>query len=106
MYFRDSVVHISKDTIYYGSGSLVNGFIVLDIDYDMLTSTNESCFSFITSSNSENDDVNIWHARLGHIGQDRMNRLAKEGLLGQLYKVELPIYEHCLVGKTVRKPFE
>ena len=34
-----------------------------------------------------------------------MNRLAKEGILGQLYKVELPIYEHCLAGKTTRKPF-
>ena len=34
-----------------------------------------------------------------------MNRLAKEGLLGNLKKVELSACEHCLVGKTTRKPF-
>ena len=47
----------------------------------------------------------LWHARLGHIGQDRLNRLARAGLLGSLAKVELPTCEHCLVGKATRLPF-
>ena len=47
----------------------------------------------------------VWHARLSHIGQSRMNRLAKERLLGTLDKIELSTCEHCLVGKTTRKPF-
>ena len=34
-----------------------------------------------------------------------MNRLVKEGLLDSIEKVNLPICEHCLVGKTTRKPF-
>jgi hypothetical protein len=46
-----------------------------------------------------------WHARLGHIGQDRMTRLAREGLLGPLAKVNLPTLEHCLARKSTRKPF-
>uniref|UniRef100_A0A2N9HQ47 Integrase catalytic domain-containing protein n=1 Tax=Fagus sylvatica TaxID=28930 RepID=A0A2N9HQ47_FAGSY len=46
-----------------------------------------------------------WHARLGHIGKDRMARLAREGLLGPLAKVDLPICEPCLAGKACRKPF-
>uniref|UniRef100_A0A2N9F7V6 Integrase catalytic domain-containing protein n=1 Tax=Fagus sylvatica TaxID=28930 RepID=A0A2N9F7V6_FAGSY len=46
-----------------------------------------------------------WHARLGHIGKDRMTRLAREGLLGPLAKVDLPICEPCLAGKACRKPF-
>ena len=58
-------------------------------------------FLFLTST----DNSTIWHARLGHIGQDRMNGLAREGLLGQLAKVSLPNCEHCLVGKLTRKPF-
>ena len=49
--------------------------------------------------------MNVWHARLGHISQNRMNQLAKEGLLGSLDKVEISTCEHCLVGKTARKPF-
>ena len=46
-----------------------------------------------------------WHARLGHIGQDRMNRLAKEGLLDRLTKVKLTKCELCLAGKATAKPF-
>ena len=36
--------------------------------------------AFVSYNDSFSDFVK-WHARLGHIGQDRMNRLAKEGLL-------------------------
>uniref|UniRef100_A0A2N9FDK1 Integrase catalytic domain-containing protein n=1 Tax=Fagus sylvatica TaxID=28930 RepID=A0A2N9FDK1_FAGSY len=43
--------------------------------------------------------------RLGYIGQDRMTRLAREGLLGPFAKVNLPTCEHCLIGKSTRKPF-
>jgi hypothetical protein len=46
-----------------------------------------------------------WHTRLGHIGQDRMTRLGREGLLGALAKVNLPTCEHSLAGKSTRKPF-
>ena len=48
------------------------------------------------SSSASNIESILWHARLGHIGQDRLNRLARAGLLGSLAKVELPTYEHCL----------
>ena len=37
--------------------------------------------------------------------KSRMNRLAKEGLLTNISKVDLQTYEHCLIGKTCRKPF-
>ena len=47
-----------------------------------------------------------WHAMLGHIGQDRLKRLAKAGLLGPIKKIDLPVCEQCLVGKAKRLPFE
>ena len=34
-----------------------------------------------------------------------MTRLAREGQLGPLDKVDLPTCESCLVGKACRKPF-
>ena len=34
-----------------------------------------------------------------------MNRLARDGLLRQLAKINLPTYEHYLAGKSTRKPF-
>ena len=33
-----------------------------------------------------------------------MERLAREGLLGSLAKINLPICEPCLAGKATRKP--
>jgi len=42
---------------------------------------------------------------LGHIGQERMNKLAQEGLLGQLAKISLRTCEHYLSGKSTRKTF-
>ena len=46
-----------------------------------------------------------WHARLGHIGRDRVTRLAREGLFGSLTKIDLFVCESCLMRKTCRKPF-
>jgi transposase InsO family protein len=60
--------------------------------------------SFVLLTQNDYDEMN-WHARLGHIGQDRMTRLARERLLGPLAKVNLPTCEHCLAGKSTRKPF-
>ena len=93
-------VDLYLDTIHYGSGYFLDGFIVLNVE----CFSRNSSFSLITSSVSD-DNVNVWHARLGHIGQQRMNRLAKEGFLGNINKVDLPTCEHCLAGKIARKPF-
>ena len=46
-----------------------------------------------------------WHARLGHIGQDRLKRLAKAGLLGFIDKIDVPVCEQCLARKATRLPF-
>jgi hypothetical protein len=46
-----------------------------------------------------------WYARLGHIQKDRMTRLAREGLLRPLAKVDLPICESRLASKACRKTF-
>ena len=41
---------------------------------------------------------------MNHIGQDRMSRLAKQGLLDNSEKFESSTCEHCLKGKLTRKP--
>ena len=58
-----------------------------------------------TSTSNYEKDVIKWHARLGHIGPSRMDRLAKSGFLTNVSKVDMSTCEHCLVGKTCRKPF-
>jgi len=57
------------------------------------------------SSTTNNSDIIIWYARLGHIGQDRLHRLTRADLLGSLTKKKLPVYEYCLARKAIRLPF-
>jgi hypothetical protein len=70
-------------------------------------SINYDASIYIVQNSSTINDSNIitWHARLGHIGQDRLHRLARAGLLGSLTKEKLLICEHCLAGKATRLPF-
>ena len=68
---------IFEDGILYGHGSFKDGFIKLDLNVSSHSSVN-SASSYVIGSN--NIDSATWHARLGHIGRDRMTRLAREGL--------------------------
>ena len=69
-------------------------FLILNIKY-----YNNDSSIFLTLSDNAFDNSIIWHATLGHIGQERMTRLAREGLMGSLTKVTLSTCEHCLVEK-------
>ena len=50
-------------------------------------------------------DSYLWHCRLGHINQNRMNKLVKEGLLDLSDCESLPTCESCLLGKMTKLPF-
>ena len=104
--FHDLVMELYLGTTYNRSGFILNGFMVLDIDNCVLSNINDSYYSLMTTSRNTCDNVIIWHTRLGNIGQERMNRLARENLLSQFTKIDMPTYEYYLVGKTTRKPFE
>ena len=86
----------------FGHASLLDDFLVLDLDEHYYSNKTSSVF---VSSVDSNFDFAVWHARLGHIGQDRMTRLAKEGLLGSLTQVRLPRCESCIASKATKKPF-
>jgi len=97
-------IRITLDNVFYGFGLLYDRFIVLDCNPSTYDYYVDRCVMACYSSNNE-IDVITWHARLGHIGQDRMNRLAKEGHLGPFSKIDMPTCENCLAGKITRKPF-
>jgi hypothetical protein len=40
------------------------------------------------------------------VGQERMTRLARENLLGNLIKVSMSTCEHCLKGKSIKNHLE
>ena len=68
----------------------------LDDNYSNISSAYVSCLD----SNSESVK---WHARVGYVGQNRLNRLAKDGLLDRLTMLKLSKYESCLARKATIK---
>ncbi|XP_019261101.1 PREDICTED: uncharacterized protein LOC109239051 [Nicotiana attenuata] len=97
-------VRISLDNVLYGFGLRYDRFIILDCNLSTYDYYVDRCVMAYYSSNND-IDVITWHARLGHIGQDRMNRLANEVHLGSFSKIDMPTCENCLAGKITRKPF-
>ena len=75
-------------------------FILLDSNntYDNISYAFVSYFDFDSKSVK-------WHAWLGHVGQDRMSRLDRQGLLDRLTRVKLSRCEPCLASKAIIKPF-
>ncbi|KAK2971858.1 hypothetical protein RJ640_000875 [Escallonia rubra] len=80
--FRGNKLDIFLDDVLFGHGFRMDSLFQLDLI------DSQSSYSYVVNDNIMNDST-TWHARLGHIGQDRMTRLAREGLLGPLAKVNL-----------------
>ena len=51
------------------------------------------------------NDKYLWHLRLGHIAEDRVNKLKKFGLLSPLTFESYSICESCLQGKMTKFSF-
>ena len=47
----------------------------------------------------------LWHLRIGHVAEDRINKLKKIRLLILLTFESYPICESCLHGKITKLPF-
>ena len=49
-------------------------------------------------------DMYLWHCRLGHINQNRINKMRGEGLLEASDSNSLPTCESYLLGKMTKSP--
>ena len=74
--------------------------MVFDLDNSSFNGNNY--ISYIASN--YDDNFARWNARSGHIGQEKMSRLARESLLNPIARISLPTYEHFLAGKVTKKP--
>ena len=50
-------------------------------------------------------DTTLWHHRLGHMSEKRMQILHKINLLSYLKQIDLDFYEHCVYGKKKESDF-
>ncbi|KAL0291589.1 UNVERIFIED_CONTAM: Retrovirus-related Pol polyprotein from transposon TNT 1-94 [Sesamum calycinum] len=90
--------YLMKDGSSHLLGKLNNGLYILQRSDWIMTAQNKR-----KSENLENSQ--IWHARLGHISQDRMKRLVDSKSLEIDNLDNLPACESCLKGKMTKKPF-
>ncbi len=84
---------------------MIDGFYHLHMD--VFVNVSKRIVSTIGSKRSR-DEINqmyLWHLRLGHIGEDRINKLEKHGLLNSLTSESYPICESFLQGKIAKLPF-
>ncbi|XP_047312656.1 uncharacterized mitochondrial protein AtMg00300-like [Impatiens glandulifera] len=59
----------------------------------------------ITSSLSDDDVTKLWHMLLGHMSENGMTDLSKQGLLDGKSINELKFYENCILNKHKRVMF-
>ena len=89
-------ISLSNEIICYGI--FCNGLLTL--------STNDNIFH--VSNKRKRDDVNntlLWHCRLGHISETRINKLYKENFFDPYDYESLGTCESCLMGKMTKTPF-
>jgi len=77
---------VRHNNVYYLNGSTVTGQVA-------------------TSTNSYNDCTQLWHMRLGHIGEKYLQVFAKQGLLKGASACKLKFCEHCIIGKKTKEGF-
>jgi len=97
---KNKCCSIFMNGMYYGRCPIVNGLYVLDLEDAEINS--------ISTKRTRVDNSNptyLWHCRLGHIGEKRIERLHKDGLLDSFDFESIETCESCLLGKMTKTPF-
>ena len=63
------------NNVFYGSAQLNNGLYVLD-QMNLIYNINTK-----RSKINDSNQTYLWHCRLGHISEERISKLHKDGLL-------------------------
>ena len=53
----------------------------------------------------QGSDIQLWHSRMGHLGQKGIEVLIKKGCFGDLKKTEMSLCKDCVIGKTHKESF-
>ena len=100
--FRSSKCWITDRTRkLYGMGSLVNKLYQLDCEPVRL--------EHASTVHEQNNDMEIWHQRLGHLNGHQLNDITQKELATGISfpkSTRLSFCEGCVHGKMQRKPFK
>ena len=104
--FNNNSIIISQNSFEIRYANMEYGLYVLRpmksfiLDTEIFRDTNPT-----PNKVSSDSETYIWHLRLGHISQDRINRLTNDGPLRELRVGSLPVCESCLEGKMTKRSF-
>ena len=90
--FESDKFILSKKGVFVGKGYAANGMFKLNL-------INKSVSVYIV------DSFSLWHARLGHVNYDSVQRMISVGLLPTNLKYDKQKCETCVKTKLTRKPF-
>ena len=97
---KDNCCSIYLNDMFYASVQMVNGLYVLNLDMPIYN---------INTKRIKNNDCNptyLWHCRLGHINENRISKLHKDGVLDSFDFESYETCESCLMGKMTKAPFK
>ena len=104
--------HFNKDmcSIYFKNKVVARAFLndgIYHLHIDASVNINEQIVNTIGSKRFRDriSQKYLWHLRLGHIGDDRLNKLKKDDLLGSLIFESYPVCESCLQEKMIKLSF-
>lgn len=87
----------SRGSMVYFRGEPKNGIYLLKGEVNMPT--------VVVSEAESVDKLQLWHRRLAHISERRLQELHKQGLLGDVRLGSLSFCEQCELGKVKRVNF-
>ena len=102
--------HKNHCNIFYENNKAANDFFInglyqLHIDASVFHIEQNVNAIGIKRPRDSLNDMYLWHLRLGHIAEDRVNKLEKFGLLSPLTFESYPVCESCLQGKMTKLSF-
>ena len=99
---------IKRNGSFICSGIKLNGLYVITPNFfdESIMELNNSMVTVPTKrKEAYSNPIRLWHMRLGHINLNRISRLVKEGVLGDLVLKPMEVYESCLEGKMTKRLF-
>ena len=92
-------------SIYLGSklvatAPLINGLYLIDV-----SSYNLQVDVALKKSKQGVNEAYLWHCRLGHVGDGRLQKLHKDAYLGAFDYESFATCESCIMGKLPKSPF-
>ncbi|RDX68445.1 hypothetical protein CR513_52569, partial [Mucuna pruriens] len=104
-------VHMLNDGSYdndfgYGKWKLTKGNLVVDRGEKIPKLYWTKALVAKDSVNAMDMEASLWHRRLSHISEKRLNCLTKKDILPGLKNAKLEKYSHCMAGKQTRVSFK